>query len=556
MPNQDAPPKAQGLSRSRARCSFGAVLAFCVYHAGFALAQTPPTDSSATKQASSPPSRVIVPLGSDENLRARITSIQLVGELPADVPLDEVSAILSAPRSITRLSELQLLAQRIEQFIQSKGYPLAYVLIPNQEIFNGRIRMLAVNGKIERVVRVQGDSLRFTEERAQEYFRDLIAIGGFKRADFERTMLLLNELPAMSARLVLSPGSASGLVNANLHLQEGPFARWSVNLNNQGAESTGRERLTVNLKLNDLSGRGDRLSLTTSKTSRNLSASVLDYRTPIGISGLTAHLTTLYSGFGVDAGLNSLSINGSTHSHEVGLSYPLFLRFGKQLYAEASRTRRDTGSAIEMLEPTRKAIQVQRLGLRGSAADTLGAGGVTAGRLSLFSGELQPRSGYSDLSRRSFRKQTFEISRSQTLTADTSLMLSLSGQRTHDALDGSEQMPFGGAGAVRAYGAATLFADQGNLYKVELTHVLSHDLGGAGVLRGFVFYDRGLAFMDPVTGTRNVISGAGIGLSLMRWTHYELRATYARRIGTSTSGGMPEDHSHSGQFWLNLLAFF
>ena len=75
-------------------------------------------------------------------------------------------------------------------------------------------------------------------------------------------MLLLNDLPAMNARLVLSPGSAPGLIDANLHVDQGPFARWSVNLNNHGAESTGTERATINLKLNDISGRGDRLSIT------------------------------------------------------------------------------------------------------------------------------------------------------------------------------------------------------------------------------------------------------------------------------------------------------
>ena len=500
--------------------------------------------------------RVIVPLGTAEELPVRVTSIQLMGELPPDVPLEDVSAILTEPKSITRLSQLKALAQRIEQLIQSRGYPFTYVLLPDQEIFNGRVRMLAINGKLNQVVRLQGDSRRLSDERAQDYFRNLIESGGFKRADFERTMLLLNDLPSMDARLVLSPGSAPGLIEARLQVEEGPLARWSVNLNNHGAESTGRERLTVNLKLNNLSGHGDRLSLTASKTSQNLSASVIEYRTPIGTSGLMAHLTGLYSSFGVDAGLNALAIKGSTRSTELGLSYPVFLRFGRRLYLEGSTTHRSTGSDIEMLETLRKSIQVNRLGLRGSVTDQLGAGGVTSVRLSLLDGTVSPKSGFGDLSRSSFRELTFDVVRSQTLTARTSLQLSLSGQRARDALDGSEQMALGGPGAVRAYEATALFADQGNLYKAELTHVLDADLHGAGVLRGFAFYDRGVAFLDPMTGRRNTISGAGGGLSLQRWGHYEIRATYARRIGAPGVSGLQVDPHRAGQFWLNLLAFF
>ena len=531
-----------------------AILATCGWLTGHqALADE--LSVSATPRAATP-QRVIVPLGSSEDLPVPVTSIQLMGELPPGIAVDEISELLTEPRTITRLSELKLLTQRIEQLVQSKGYPFFYVSLPDQEIFNGRVRLLVVNGKISRVVRIQGASRRLSDERVHDYFSHLIDSGGFKRVDFERTMLILNELPAMQARLVLNPGAAPGLIDAVVHLDEGPLARWSFNLNNHGAESTGRERLTVNLKLNDITGRGDRLSLTISKTSRNLSANVAEYRTPVGISGLSAQLTLLQSGLGVDAGLNSLGVKGSTRSSEWSISYPVWLRFGQRLYAEGSSTRRHTSNDIEMLDPMRKLMQVNRVGLRGSVEDKWGGGGSISARLNYFDGSASPLAGYSDLSRRRFAEQTFEVSRSQSLGSMTTLTVSWAGQRTGHALDGSEQMGFGGPGAVRAYSAGTLFADQGNLYKTELAHVIDPDLRGAGTLRGFAFYDRGVAFADAVTGARNTIAGAGVGLSITRWGHYEVRATYARRIGTSAFGNLPEDHSRSGQFWLNAVAFF
>ena len=505
-------------------------------------------------EADQPPPRVIVPLGTSEELAAAVTNIQLVGELPAGVSVSEVSALLVAPRTITRLSGLKELALQIEQTVQAKGYPFFYVVLPDQEIFNGRVRLLAVNGKIDRVVRIEGGPRRVSDEHLQDYFRDLIQSGGFKRADFERTMLMINDLPATNARLILGPGSAPGLIDAKLNVEQGPLMRWSVNLNNHGAESTGRERLTTNLKLNDMTGHGDRLSLTVSKTSRDLTAGVVEYRVPLGISGLSAQVTALRSGFGVDAGLNSLGIKGNTRSTEVALSYPLLLRFDRRVILEGSSARRTSGSEIELLDPMRKSIQVQRVGLRASVSDAFG--GTSSARLVLSGGVVSPLSGYSDPSRSSFRLLAFDVSRSQSLSSSTTLSLSVSGQRTADMLDGSEQMSFGGAAAVRAYGGATLFADQGNLYRAELTQVLAPDLAGLGRLRAFVFYDRGVAFVDPVIGARNSIAGSGVGVSLMRWTFYEVRGTYAHRLGHSREGNLPDDRSRAGQFWLNVLAFF
>lgn len=495
-----------------------------------------------------------MPLGTAQDLPAAVTQVQLVGELPGGVDAAEVSAILAEPRSITQLTGLKQLALQIEQLVQSKGYPFFYVLIPDQEIFNGRVRLLAVNGKIDRIVRIEGGERRIRDDRLQDYFRDLVQSGGFKRADFERTMLLINDLPATNARLFLGPGSAPGLIDAKLNVDQGPLMRWSVNFNNQGAASTGRERLTVNLKLNDMMGFGDRLSLTASKTSRDLTAGVVEYRLPLGTSGLSAQISALHSGFGVDASLNSLGIKGSTSGADLAVTYPVLLRFDRRVIVEGSVSRRTSANEIELLDPMRKSMLVHRLSLRASLNDRFG--GTTSGRLSASGGEAIPQSGYGDLSRRSFKLISFDLSRSQTLSSTTTLQVGVSGQRTSDALDGSEQMSFGGSGAVRAYGSASLFAEQGNLYRAELTQVLAPDLLGLGRLRGFAFYDRGVAFLDPVTGSRNTIAGAGVGVSLMRWTFYEVRGTYAQRVGTSQDARLPDDRSRAGQFWLNLLAFF
>ena len=60
--------------------------------------------------------------------------IQLLGDLPPGIKVETISEILMEPKSITRMSELKALAQRIENVVHDGGYPLFKVIVPDQEI--------------------------------------------------------------------------------------------------------------------------------------------------------------------------------------------------------------------------------------------------------------------------------------------------------------------------------------------------------------------------------------------------------------------------------------
>lgn len=498
--------------------------------------------------------KVIVPLGTAEDLPVVVKSIQLIGDLPVEISVEQVSAILTKPKSITRMSELNNLAKQIEEMVRAKGYPLFRVIVPDQEIFNGRIRLLAYNGKIDKLVNITGSPKRIDKQLLQSYFEDLIKTGGFKRLDFERTMLLINDLPGIKARLVLNPGREPGLVDADLEVVEGAPARWNVIVDNYGSSSTGKGRITAIGKFDDLTGVGDRFTALANATTQNLYAGMLDYRRPIGISGLVGGLNVLASNYLASANGASLPSQGHSESYEASLTYPLILYFGKNLYADVSYASRNFYTSVSGMQAQIENLQVGKGGLRGGFTDGLINGASTFANFYYYSGTVYPHQGYASTAPSAYQKYTFGLARAQNFPAGFNLLLNWSGQRSPNLLDSSEQFALGGMNGVRAYGPQTLFANQANLFTAELAKDLA-TAGDYGVIRSSIFYDQGNDISDPIYGS-GMLRGAGISMSLQKWGFYELKLTYAHRIGTFSGGALLDDGTQTGRVWASLSTFF
>ena len=412
----------------------------------------------------------------------------------------------------------------------------------------------AYNGKIDKVVNIKGDPKRIDQELLQSYFEDLIKSGGFKRLDFERTMLLINDLPGIKAKLILNPGREPGLIDADLEVTEGPPARWNVVVDNYGSSSTGKGRVTAIGKFDDLTGAGDRLTGLATATDGNLYAGMLDYKRPLGVSGLVGGLNVLASNYQSQADATSLASQGHSQSYEANLSYPVILYFGMNLYADASYASRDFYTSVSGSQAQIENIEVGKAGLRGGFTDSFLNGASTFGNYYYYSGTVFPQQGYGTTNPAAYQKTTFGLVRAQNLPKGFNLLLSWSGQRTDNQLDSSEQFALGGVNAVRAYGPQAVFANKANLFTAELAKDIAN-AGEYGVIKSSIFYDQGNDIQDPIYGS-GMLRGAGISLSLQKWGYYELKAIYAHRIGTFNGGSLLDDGTQSGRVWASLSMFF
>jgi hemolysin activation/secretion protein len=107
---------------------------------------------------------------------------------------------------------------------------------------------------------------------------------------------------------------------------------------------------------------------------------------------------------------------------------------------------------------------------------------------------------------------------------------------------------------VRAYGPQALFANQANLFTAELAKDLA-TAGDYGVIKSSAFYDQGNDISDPIYGS-GMLRGAGVTVSLQKWGYYELKLTYAHRIGSFSGGALLDDGTQTGRVWASLSTFF
>ena len=164
-----------------------------------------------------------------------------------------------------------------------------------------------------------------------------------------------------------------------------------------------------------------------------------------------------------------------------------------------------------------------------------------------------------------FDRLNLSLSRLQRLTAETTLIASLSGQWASKNLDSGEKFSLGGANGVRAYPGLEASGDQGWLFNLELRHQWS------GPLQLSVFFDHGRIQLNksPWNGwnagntdlpNNYSLQGIGLGLTWVERGDYSLRLQYAGKLGQnrghSAQGKDSDGTNDNSRLWLNAVKLF
>ena len=162
----------------------------------------------------------------------------------------------------------------------------------------------------------------------------------------------------------------------------------------------------------------------------------------------------------------------------------------------------------------------------------------------------------------SYQKLGYSLARLQRISDQSTLWLSLSGQRASKNLDSSEKFSLGGPSGVRAYPLMEGSGDDGWLATLEARYNLTPDLQLS------VFYDHGTITQShnpDYTGApllnQTSLKGAGLGLSWSQPGSFTLRAVWARRIGdnplaSATTGADGDGSLNLNRFWLSAIVYF
>ncbi len=288
---------------------------------------------------------------------------------------------------------------RAATMLRDMGY-LAAVQVPPQRIEKGSaVHMDVLVAKLVEV-QVRGEA-GHSEKLIAGHLGKLTARPWFNINEAERHLLLLGGLPGYDVRLTLrSAGKAPGEVIGDVLVNRQPI-ELVVGTQNLGTRASGREGVFAQLTLNDVTGMGDRTSVSIYNTVKLKEQTVAQISHDFALSsdGLRLGGSLVY-GRG-EPSIAGGSFKTKTLIGKLELSYPLVLRQSQALRAaggvELANQSVDFGAV--RLSKDKLRIAFARLDYdMVSASSLIGKGGYSASEPKWrFAASLEARQGISGL---------------------------------------------------------------------------------------------------------------------------------------------------------------
>lgn len=293
---------------------------------------TLPTQSSQPKKAAPPTvsNAPVNPAGvAPGGATFKVTGFDIEGN--SVIPTDELQAqIASYVGQTLTLAQLYDVADVLTRYYRSKGYGLAYVAPPAQTLKGGNARLQVIEGRVGKVT-IQGNNRTRGDVLARRA-EGLNPGDVYTNAASERAVLLMNDLPGLQARAVLSPGDTFGTSDVLFDVDETGYGG-DVSVDDYGRVAIGRWRISADVNVDSVTGNGDQLSAGVTHSEGNLlNFGKLAYQLPVGSSStLSANYNrAFYHVGGADFGI--LGIEGSTQNAGLNWLYADLRTRSQSLY--------------------------------------------------------------------------------------------------------------------------------------------------------------------------------------------------------------------------------
>lgn len=387
-------------------------------------------------------------------------------------------------KSLT-LPEIEAVATKLTRHYRAKGYFVARVYVPQQEITDGVVTLRAVEGNYGRFLLKNNSLVR--DDIVQAMLDDVKRHDIVSLDTLERAMLIINDTPGSKVvRADVMPGQAVGTSDFAVETAADPRHAGYVLADNHGSRYTGKERVSFNWDWNSPTGRGDRLSVSgLASTNGDLVNGRVGYSAALAPSGWRGEVAVSQTNYELGDVFRALDAQGRARSVELGVTYPIRRIQAQTVEAGLSYAHRDLRDEIRAtgtVTPKTSQSLTASLSLRDERL-LFGFDGVTQASLTATAGYLDIRE---DVARQldgaaggpatqgKFGRINLNLSRISLLPRDFNLTTSLRHQTAiaNKNLDGSERMAFGGIGGVMAYPSGELSGVDGSLLRLELARPL------------------------------------------------------------------------------------
>ena len=509
--------------------------------------QLPSPSPLALPEPTAPTPSPARPAGQSE-VRFEVKSFVLEGV--NTIPEAKVQAVLKewVGRPVN-FDDLQKACDAIVNLYRASGLTVQAIL-PPQKIADGVVRILVTEAKLSSVFvdTPQGET-RFNKDKAASYITYANPLGEpLNTKAIERALIILNETPGVLVSSQLEPGQKDGETALRLQLtQPKQWYQGKVEANNYGSRSTGANQGVIALTAINPTGIGDSASVNAiySEGSQYVQGA---YSLPASPNGLRLGASGTFLNYKNVS--NYASSNGGGYGDAwtggVSAAYPLIRRQGTNVNATFNYDIKSYTNSNMLTLATISAYTINNatIGLSGNHYDSFGGGGISAGSVSVVSGNLNISStsvqGFGAFTPSNFTKLVFSGNRNQQITADgsTTAFVSVNGQFSSVNLNSAEQIYMGGPYGVRAYPVAQGGGAQGGIATAELRHQFPQRVQAS------IFFDAGMVQQyksstnyEQLKGLTNAsntytLMGAGFGVK-WDWEGWNLGAMVAWQVGSN-----------------------
>jgi hemolysin activation/secretion protein len=467
--------------------------------------------------------------------------------------------------ALRTFADVQRALEAVERAYSEAGYSAVQVVLPEQELDRGEIRLQIVEAKVGRLI-VEGNK-HFSGENVRASVPALAPGRAPNINQIARNLRVANESPSKQSTVLLRSGQEEATVDALLRVVDEKPVKYSVTLDNTGNKQTGKLRVGLGFQHANVAdrdqvltmqyvyapytehvneaGEPDHFSLV---PSRKVTILGLGYRVPLYELGDTIDFSAGYSN--VDSGTVQNVFNITGAGSIAGVRYTKNLdRIGDYEHRwqfaldYRSYENKDVTAVSDPTQQLVPDVTVHPLSLAYSGLHRQqdSESGFQISLAKNFPGGNDGQdvdfcasrsNGIGQCAGAQYTIWRWAFNHNRALPGDWQARLAMNGQYTDDMLVTGEQFGIGGADSVRGFAEREVTNDWGYRGTAE---VYTPDFGGKTRVAGA--RSRALAFVDwggvyrispgPGEAAKQHIASAGLGFRFSHGTSLAFRADWA-----------------------------
>ena len=460
--------------------------------------------------------------------------------------------------------QIQIAIGSISNKYRSEGYT-ARTLLPPQEVINGEIKVVVLEGNLSGIDIDSTNLQRFTPSQAKAIIENTHPVGEkLQTKNLERALLILGDTPGIALSSSLVAGEKAGDSKLKVKLEDASFYDVFVSYANGGAKSTGSDMLTISSSLNSPFSMGEQITLQ-GMLSEGIKYIGGGFSYPILYNGLKIGFDASAMRYDV---VEDIEADGEAQTIGTWISYPIIRSPRTNLNITLKYDKKYYLNRVLETIVSDKNIQGVSVILDGSHYDSMGQTNIratfTRSKLDLTDVETDYLIDQATAEKNgSFSKLYLNIYRAQKLSDSAFLLLTANLQKSNKNLDSAEKLYLGGPSGVRAYPSNEAGGDEGYILNAEIVQNFTYALSGG------IFYDLGEVKQHKILyegwqGSSSVensykLRGAGVNLSY-NYDTWSAKVTMAFKHGDNPNpqvdGSDNDGTNKSPRFWFQLAKVF